>query len=117
MILLGGLLSERRANRSRCRSGMELNGMNGHAITLEEVLEIAKESNIEFKHGDILFIRSGFTRTWESISLDEKKAYRAATQAHKHKHTGLIQSEAVCRFLWENHFVACAGDGVSFEVR
>ena len=116
-IFFDAVLSETRTNRPRWCSGMELNGMNGHAITLEEVLEIAKESNIEFKHGDILFIRSGFTRTWESISLDEKKAYRTATRAHKHKHTGLIQSEAVCRFLWENHFVACAGDGVSFEVR
>lgn len=91
--------------------------MNGHAVTLEEVKEIAKECNIEFRPGDILFMRIGFTKTWESISLDEKKAYRALTQAHKHKHTGLIQSESVARFIWDNHIVAVAGDGVSFEVR
>lgn len=91
--------------------------MNGHAITLEEVLEIAKECNIEFKPGDIFFLRCGFTKTWERISLDEKKEYRAQTRAHKHRHTGLIQSEAVARFVWDNHIVAVAGDGVSFEVR
>lgn len=96
--------------------GMELSGMSGHAIALEEVLEIAKECHIEFKPGDIFFLRCGFTKTWESISLDEKKEYRALTQAHKHRHTGLIQSEAVSRFIWDNHIVAVAGDGVSFEV-
>ena len=90
--------------------------MNGHAITLEEVLEIAKESNIEFKPGDIFFLRCGFTKTWERISLDEKKEYRTATRAHKHRHTGLIQSEEVARFIWDNRIVAVAGDGVSFEV-
>ena len=95
--------------------GLESNGMNGHAITLEEVLEIAQECNIEFKPGDIFFLRCGFTKTWESISLDEKKEYRKMTQAHKHRHTGLIQSEAVARFIWDNHIVAVAGDGVSFE--
>ena len=45
--------------------------MTGHAITLEEVKEIASECNVEFKPGDIFFIRCGFTKTWESISLDE----------------------------------------------
>lgn len=99
------------------KNGLEHNGMVGHAVTLENVKEIAKECNIDFKHGDIFFLRVGFTKTWESLSLDEKKAYRAETQKHKHRHSGLIQSEAVARFMWDNHVVAVAGDGVSFEVR
>ena len=99
------------------KNGLEHNGMVGHAITLENVKDIAKECNIEFKHGDIFFLRCGFTKTWESLNLDEKKAYRAATREHKHRHSGLIQSEAVARFMWDNHIVAVAGDGVSFEVR
>jgi len=41
-----------------------MDGMSGHAITLEEVKEIAKECNIEFKHGDIFFLRCGFVKTW-----------------------------------------------------
>lgn len=97
-------------------SGQEIDGISGHPIQLEEVLEIAKECNIDFKPGDIFFLRCGFTKSWESFSLDKKKEYRAATQAHKHRHTGLMQSEAVARFVWDNHIVAVAGDGVSFEV-
>jgi hypothetical protein len=99
------------------KKGLKANGMNGHAITLEEVKEIAAECNITFKPGDVFFLRCGFTKTWNSLSLEEKKQYRADTLVHKHGHSGLIQSEAVIRFLWENHVVAVAGDGVSFEVR
>lgn len=91
------------------KRGMEVNGMNGHAITLEEVQEIAKECNITFKPGDIFFLRCGFTRTWESINQEQKLEYRKSTLAHKHKHTGLMQSEAVARFVWDNHIVAVAG--------
>jgi len=53
----------------------------------------------------------------EASTYDQKKEYRALTQAHKHRHSGLLQSEEVARFMWDNHVVAVAGDGVSFEVR
>jgi len=99
------------------KKGIEANGMTGHAITLDEVKEIATECNITFKQGDIFFLRCGFTKTWESLALEQKMDYRKQTQAHKHRHSGLIQSEAVARFMWDNHIVAVAGDGVSFEVR
>lgn len=50
------------------------------------------------------------------MPLEKKKEYRANTSAHKHAHTGLMQGEDVARFVWDNHIVAVAGDGVSFEV-
>lgn len=84
------------------KKGFEAKGMTGHAITLEEVHEIAAECNITFKPGDIFFLRCGFTKEWESISLEQKMEYRKQTQAHKHKHSGLIQSEAVARFMWDS---------------
>ncbi|SMR58430.1 unnamed protein product [Zymoseptoria tritici ST99CH_1E4] len=59
----------------------------------------------------------GGTKTWESLTLDQKEEYRTQTQTQKHRHSGLIQSEAVARFMWDYHIVAVAGDGVSFEVR
>ena len=84
--------------------------MNGNAVTLEEVKEIANECNITFKHGDIFFLRCGFTKTWESLTLEQKKEYRENTKKHKHAHSGLIQSEDVARFVWDNHIVALAGE-------
>ncbi|KAF2451220.1 hypothetical protein P171DRAFT_348151, partial [Karstenula rhodostoma CBS 690.94] len=63
-------------------------------VDVLEVKQIAKEYHIEFNPAYIFFLRCGFTKTWD----------------------GLIQSEEVTRFLWDNHIVAVAGDGVSFEV-
>lgn len=99
------------------KKGQAANGMNGHAITLDEVLEIARDCKITFQPGDIFFLRCGFTKTWTSLSAEQKKQYPKDTLAQKHAHSGLIQGEEVIRFLWDNHFVAVAGDGVSFEVR
>ena len=99
------------------QKGLDVNGMDGHAITLEEVKEIANQCNIAFKPGDIFFLRCGFTRTWNSLSAERKQQYGENTLVQKHAHSGLIQSEAVTRFIWDNHIVAVAGDGVSFEVR
>lgn len=99
------------------QKGLDVNGMSGHAITLEEVQEIAKQCNITIKPGDIFFLRCGFTQTWNSLSPEQKQQYRENTLVQKHAHSGLIQSEAVIRFMWDNHIVAVAGDGVSFEVR
>lgn len=96
--------------------GVKVDGLSGTAITLEEVKEIASQCNITFKPGDIFFLRCGMTKTWESLFMDQKKQYQASTAEFKHGHNGLIQSEDVTRFLWDNHFVAVAGDGVGFEV-
>ncbi|OAA66591.1 hypothetical protein SPI_01167 [Niveomyces insectorum RCEF 264] len=92
-------------------------GMSGHAITLAEVQAILRQCRIDPQPGDILFVRCGFTRTWDGLTAAQKQQYRANTLAHKHAHSGLEQSEAVARFLWDHHIVAVAGDGVSFEVR
>ena len=97
--------------------GRQANGMDGTAITLEEILDIARNCHITFKPGDVFFLRCGFTKTWNSLSEAEKDQYPHNTLAQKHAHSGIIHSEDVIRFLWDNHFVAVAGDGVSFEVR
>lgn len=99
------------------KKGIVVNGLGGQMVTLDDVYSIARECQIEFRPGDIFFLRCGFTKTWESVSMEEKFQYRQNTAAKKHAHSGLEQSERVVRFLWENHISAVAGDGVSFEVR
>lgn len=84
-----------------------------HKITLDEVLTIAKESNIEFKQGDILFLRVGLPQTWSAMSAAERKIY---SEQAVPQHAGIEQSERVLKFLWNNHFSAVASDAVSFEV-
>ncbi|KAH0841820.1 hypothetical protein FOPE_06970 [Fonsecaea pedrosoi] len=99
------------------QKGISVNGIGGQKITLDDVYEIARQCKIEFRPGDIFFLRCGFTKTWDALSMDQKRQYRADTAAKQHKHSGLEQGERVARFLWDNHIVAVAGDGVSFEVR
>jgi hypothetical protein len=84
-----------------------------HAISLDDVLTIAKECNIEFRRGDIFFLRVGLPQTWEGMSDEEKKAYSAQQTP---LHAGIEQSERALKFLWDNHFAAVASDAVSFEV-
>ena len=80
--------------------GRKVNGLDGTAVTLEEVKEIARECRIEIRKGDLFFLRVGVTKTVEGMSMDEKRKYRADTAAVTHGHSGLEQSEEVVRFLW-----------------
>jgi len=91
--------------------------LDGSMVSLDDVYEIAKECDIEFRKGDMFFLRVGLTKTIEAMTMEQKREYRSNTSQRKHAHSGLEQSERVVRFLWDNHITACAGDGVSFEVR
>ncbi|MCJ1298934.1 hypothetical protein MMC08_001725 [Hypocenomyce scalaris] len=95
------------------KKGVSVNGLSQHRVLLADVLTIAKECNIQFKHGDIFFLRVGLTKTWNSMTADQKKSY---SQLKSPQHAGIEQTEQVVRFLWDNHFAAVASDAVSFEV-
>ncbi|PWY81329.1 hypothetical protein BO83DRAFT_375522 [Aspergillus eucalypticola CBS 122712] len=93
--------------------GITVNALTRHTVSLDDVLTIAKECNITFQPGDILFLRVGLPTTWDNMSDEEKVEY---SQQQTPQHAGLEQSERVVRFLWDQHFAAVAGDAVSFEV-
>lgn len=93
--------------------GVTVNALTRHTVSLDDVLTIAKECNITFEPGDILFLRVGLPTTWDNMTDEEKVKY---SQQETPNHAGLEQSERVVRFLWDQHFAAVAGDAVSFEV-
>lgn len=95
------------------KKGKTINALTRYEISLDEVLEIARESNITFQKGDIFFLRVGLPATWAAMSAEERKAY---SQQSMPQHAGIEQSERVLRFIWDNHFAAVASDAVSFEV-
>ncbi|KAH8704040.1 hypothetical protein BGW36DRAFT_335165 [Talaromyces proteolyticus] len=84
-----------------------------HRISLDDVLAIAKESKIEFQHGDILFLRVGLPQTWNAMSETQRKEY---SEQQMPSHAGIEQSERVVKWLWNSHFAVVASDAVSFEV-
>lgn len=95
------------------KKGISVNALEQHTVSLDDVLTIARECNINFQKGDIFFLRVGLTKTWKKMNSDEKMAYSLQPTP---KHAGLEQSERVLRFIWDNHFAAVASDAVSFEV-
>ncbi|KAL5342314.1 hypothetical protein BJX70DRAFT_316618 [Aspergillus crustosus] len=95
------------------KKGLPINALSQQEISLDTVLEIAQESNIEFQFGDIFFLRVGLPQTWAGMNDDQKQVY---SQQATPKHAGIEQSERVLRFFWDNHFAAVASDAVSFEV-
>ncbi|KAL3444492.1 hypothetical protein BJX65DRAFT_297629 [Aspergillus insuetus] len=95
------------------KRGLPINALAQDQISLDVVLEIAKESQIEFQRGDIFFLRVGLPQTWAGMNEAQKQEYSAQPMP---KHAGIEQSERVLRFFWDNHFAAVASDAVSFEV-
>ncbi|KAJ6120599.1 hypothetical protein N7523_004879 [Penicillium sp. IBT 18751x] len=95
------------------KKGIPTNALTRQTVTLDEVLEIARECNITFRKGDIFFLRIGLPGTWAAMSKSQREEYSAQEMP---QHMGIEQSERVLRFMWDNHFAAVASDAVSFEV-
>ncbi|KAK9441698.1 hypothetical protein VB005_06340 [Metarhizium brunneum] len=77
--------------------------------TLEKV---AAAQGTSFKEGDILFIRTGWTRGYQKLSAGDKAAV-AATQPPPS--IGVESSEETLRWLWDKGFAAIAGDHPAME--
>ncbi len=86
--------------------------LQSSAIPVADLKAMVAEQNIDIRPGDILFIRSGFTASYNALSASERVSY-----PHR-KPFGLLGFEATedsLRWLWENAFAAVAGDSPSFE--
>ncbi|KAH8894431.1 hypothetical protein GQ53DRAFT_857785 [Thozetella sp. PMI_491] len=96
------------------RNGIQYKALSDHAIPLRVLLEIAKEQNVTFQRGDILFVRMGLTKEWDTeMSPADKLAY---SQSSSPQHAGVEGTEEMLRWIWDSGFAAVAGDAVSFEV-
>lgn len=72
--------------------------------------KIAEESNITFRNGDILLVRSGYVGWHDNASHEERLA-----GAKKQGFGGLDTTPASREWLWNHHFAAVAGDSPGFE--
>lgn len=97
------------------KKGIAYTTFSTHQVKLSDILEIARECNITFQKGDVLFVRVGVTREWETIMTDEQK--RAYSDNKAPEHAGVEASTEVLRWLWDTGISAIAGDAISWEVR
>lgn len=81
-------------------------------ITTSVLKEVAQSQNTTFREGDILFIRTGWTKQYEALSQAQCHDLAQMTSPPA---IGLESSEATLRWLWEIGFAAVAGDQPSFE--
>lgn len=96
------------------KKGIQYSTFSLHEIKLRDIEEIAKECDITFRKGDILFIRIGMTQEWDTVMTPEQKSAYAASSSPQH--AGVEATEEVLRWLWNNKFSAVAGDAISWEV-
>ncbi|KAF2759490.1 hypothetical protein EJ05DRAFT_498701 [Pseudovirgaria hyperparasitica] len=96
------------------KQGIEYSTFSQHHVKLSDITQIAKECDIIFQRGDILIVRIGMTKEWNSWSDQAKQEY--ASQSNP-LHAGVENSMDVLRWIWDTGFSAVAGDAISWEVR
>lgn len=82
-----------------------------HAITVAEIEECAKEQGVSFKPCDIILIRSGFVKWYESAGQEEQ----VEKAKNGHEFAGMEGSAQSVEWLWDHHFAAVGGDAIAFE--
>lgn len=93
-------------------NSISVSALESETITLEHIKQVVKDHKLEFRKGDVLFIRSGFTAAYNKLSDQQRKqlALRSSPDFN-----GVEATEATVRWLWERQFAAVAGDAPSFE--
>lgn len=90
--------------------GIEVDLFNNDKITIADIEKIAESQGVEFKFGDVLIVRSGFTEALGEMTGEEQtealSSYRAC---------GVEGTEKAAKWFWNNHFSAVAGDMIAFE--
>ncbi|RHZ53963.1 uncharacterized protein CDV56_103327 [Aspergillus thermomutatus] len=94
--------------------GIRYTTFSTHQVRLSDIVEIAKECNITFQKGDILFVRVGVTKEWDTIMTDAQKQQYSDNPSPEH--AGVEATTDVLRWLWNTGFAAIASDAISWEV-
>ena len=96
------------------RPVLQYKALSDHAIPLSVLKEVARVQGVEFQRGDILFVRIGLTKEWDTqMGPADKLAYALSKTP---QHAGVEGTEEMLRWIWDTGFAAVAGDAVSFEV-
>ncbi|KAL2864086.1 uncharacterized protein BJX67DRAFT_384087 [Aspergillus lucknowensis] len=94
------------------RHAIEIDHFSGHAITLPDLLAAATEQGVEFRTGDVLFLRTGYVAAYQKLDAAGRERV-----AQVREWCGLGQSCETTEWLWQRQFAAVASDSPGFEVR
>jgi len=91
-------------------NGEDFDAFSAKRITIQELEKVAKAQGVEFKQGDILIVRSGFTEALTGLSGEEQEKAMGT-----HQCCGVHGTEETAKWVWDKHFAAVAGDAIAFE--
>ncbi|KAK4545830.1 hypothetical protein LTR36_002394 [Oleoguttula mirabilis] len=91
-------------------NGIDFNPFTDDKISVDDIEKIAKKQGVEFKPGDVIIIRSGFTEGLTGISGEKQNELMGS-----HRVCGVTGNEATAKWFWNQHFAAVAGDMIAFE--
>jgi len=86
--------------------------LENHTISLSELKACATAQNVTFRQGDILIIRSGWTKAYLDLNSAERQAWAQRTPARL---GGVATTKEMAKWLWETEFSAVASDAIAFE--
>jgi hypothetical protein len=91
-------------------NGISYSPFTDHRVSIDTIEKIAKQQGVEFKQGDVLIVRTGFTEGLTGIS-GEKQAELMGS----HKTCGVEGTVESAKWHWNKHFAAVAGDAIAYE--
>lgn len=92
--------------------GKEVECFETQSIPVSVLQEVAASQHTTFRPGDILLIRTGWTRAYEQLSQAQCQQLANHTVPPL---IGVESSEATLRWFWDLEVAAVAGDMPSFE--
>src|SRR5579871_265449 len=95
------------------KHGKMIEPLKTGAISVKELKAVAEESKISPKIGDILFVRTGFTRAYAALS--EMEAQALTERESPSDFLGVEPSKETMQWIWESGFAAVASDSPTFE--
>jgi kynurenine formamidase len=100
------------------RHGKTYDATDAVAITYDELMACLAEQSqasikpIEVRKGDILLVRSGFTRRYLELSDREEREHGHRMPP---KTCGVAQDQRMLQFLWEKQVAVVGGDAAAWE--
>lgn len=86
--------------------------MENHEISLQELKACAAYESVEFNEGDILIVRSGWTKAYLELDEQGRRDWAARTPPRL---GGVATTKEMAEWLWDSGFAGVASDATAFE--
>lgn len=91
-------------------NGIKYDPFTDHRITTDTIEKIAKNEGVEFRPGDIIIVRSGFTEGLTGVSGEKQQELMGS-----HRTCGVEGTPESAKWHWNKRFAAVAGDAIAYE--